>query len=333
MKQIILSLLLLSLAGHIPVNAQADSSKTNSATIAALSRKTDSLSKKIDSLNDSIKVVKTILDGELTVDQTYLDSVMRHPKELLYDQTVYAKNHTPGSVINLIVAILLLLFMWVKGTQYLYRENLCRDMSFDKNGKLRTDIENIPFSYARVQLFWWSMIILSCYIVFYGLTSHLLPLNPTSVILLGCGIAVTTGGKIIDNRQIATNGFGERHQDQRSADPVIRKANLFRDILSDDNGISMHRFQAVVFNLVFGIAYVSTFIRSIYLSKYPLVEFNEWQFAMIGISSAGYLAMKANENDPGKQNTPNADTSNTNSDQQDLVVPDEAGFSNTPAQG
>lgn len=300
MNKFYFSFLLLLLIQFKVVAGANDSTRLDAVQKQMQSVKTsnDSLIKAVDTITDSLKKVSNILKGQAIVDLNYLDSVKKYPLSLLYDKPIYSKQHQKfGNWLTAAIAAILLIVMWYKGAGYFLHDNLCRDVCYDKNGNLKTDVSTIPYSYSRVQLFWWSMIILSCYIIFFGITGRLLPLNPTSVLLLGCGVIVTVGGKIIDNRQINSNGYGNRHQDNPDNGTPERKADLFRDILSDDNGISMHRFQAVVFNLVFGVAYISAFVTGLHLQQYPLTDFTEWQFALIGISSAGYLALKANEND------------------------------------
>jgi hypothetical protein len=83
---------------------------------------------------------------------------------------------------------------------------------------------------------------------------------------------------------------GTRNQDNNKSDV---EPDFFHDILSDDSGISIHRFQSMVFNVIFGIGFISNFIKQVCLEAYPLADFTDWQFALIGISSATYLGLKA----------------------------------------
>ncbi len=200
---------------------------------------------------------------------------------------------------------------------------MCRDEGYDSNNNANSVMER-PFGYSKVQLFWWTMIILCCYTFFYGLTGVLVPLNPTSVILLGFGVMVLAGGKMIDQRQIKSSPPGTRHQDGDA-----RSESFVMDIISDDQGPSIHRFQAVVFNVVFGIGFVSFFISALYGQRYPFADFTEWQFALIGISSATYLGMKATENTSPAQN---AQQPGGNTDNPDVVA-DESGNNDQPTVG
>lgn len=184
---------------------------------------------------------------------------------------------------------LLFIAVLISGFLLLQRSSICRDDSYDAQGNLRP-LKQRSFSYSRVQLFWWTMIILCCYIAFFALTGNLVPLNMTTIMLLGLGSVVYGAGVVIDSRQKKT-ALGSRVQDADASDD-----DFFTDILSDDNGISIHRFQTVVFNIVFGIGFVSYFVSAYCAHKYPFAEFNEWQLALLGISSATYLGMKAAEN-------------------------------------
>jgi hypothetical protein len=68
--------------------------------------------------------------------------------------------------------------------------------------------------------------------------------------------------------------------------------------MSDEGGVGIHRFQAVVLNLVFGFGYVTAFLHNTSpgVRTFPFLEFEQWQLTLLGISAAGYLGFKSNEN-------------------------------------
>jgi len=306
MKRLVLLLIVfLSVAFH--VNAKNDSTATNSGANSSadsvLRLQNQVLEDSIKHIRDSFGHLGNIMYGSLVVDKADLDSVVTHP-ELIYQTS--QNIHLIKNWVNwcrFILCMLLILGFSFLGFNYAINGGLLRDVAFDENGKLKKP-ELRPFSFARVQLFWWTMIIMFCYTVSFAITGVLIPINPTMVILLGCGLLVYSGGNIIDNRQI--NGANKnidpsdtsinarktssRHQDKFDTD------TFFADILSDENGISLHRFQAMIFNVMFGVAYVAYFITNMKAQWYPFITFNDWQFAMIGISSAAYLGLKAGEN-------------------------------------
>lgn len=164
-----------------------------------------------------------------------------------------------------IVAIALYLSFWTK---------ILRDQS---------NAEKKPYSFARAQLMWWTTIIVSHYAAYFGHIKKLGELPTSCLTLLGISVAAATAARIIDGRDIAENVV--RHQDQTLG------VNFFRNILSDENGISVHRFQAVVFNIIFGLVFMAVFHQ-----ERGFVDFSATELALMGISSAAYLGVKINEN-------------------------------------
>jgi hypothetical protein len=253
----------------------------------------DTLNKKIDNVarhQAALSARMQFLDSTTVnaIDSSFsrsLDEAKAHPADL-YNQKKYG-------LVSFLAYVLLVLFMFFS-FYYLFTTALCRNESYQQDCTMK-EIRRRPFSYARMQLWWWMVLILFCYIWFYAVYNVLLPLNPTVVILLGGGLAVTIFGKSIDNSQIERNNKKKpsRHQDLNDS------KGFLTDILSDDNGVSMHRLQAVAFNILFGMAFISTFfMRAATKNAYPFIDFEPWQFSLLGISAAGYLGVKANEN-PG----------------------------------
>ncbi|RFM30100.1 hypothetical protein [Deminuibacter soli] len=287
------------------VNAQTAVDSVVSAVTEKLDAMGDSVKKvqeqnkaisdSVNVMRDSLVHINNILAGSVSVDTTMLEQAQQHPELYLYPRSIFKKgNQTGGDYLRLILSLVFLLFVLYKAYQFTINTALCKDMSLDENGQLVADPKLRPYSYARVQLLWWTLIVFFCFIYFYAITGVLIPLNETAVILLGCGALVYAGGKVIDTRQIKQTTCGGRTQDK------IGKPDFFNDILSDESGISIHRFQAVVFNVVFGMAFISFFFERIHTQVYPLITFSEWQFALIGISSATYLGLKAAENGHAK---------------------------------
>lgn len=195
-----------------------------------------------------------------------------------------AKHFLPSALISLLLVVGL-------GMYLLFNTALCRDQSVDPMTNQLRPAKERPFSYSRMQLFWWTMIIFWCMCSFYFYTGVLLALTPTAVMLLGGGLAVSVFGNVIDNSQRAANNTSVpiRHQD------LCPVGNLLTDILSDEAGISIHRLQALFANLIFGMAFLTYFVRALNVG-YPLMDFENWQMTLLGASAAGYLGFKANEN-------------------------------------
>jgi hypothetical protein len=274
-------LVLLLFACTLALPAQTDTSARQS--IAGLSRQQDSLSRRVDRLNDSVsQAIKTSFSEELAFE-------MQHPT------LFYASPWKDHKFFSFLTALLLAAFVFF-AFYLLGTSSLCRDTSFDLDGTLKPTLQR-PFSYARVQLFWWTTIIVVCYFWFFAAYDRLLALNSSIVMLLGSGLAVFLFDKTMDNDQIKKNNqeLPTRHQD------IQDTQGFWTDILSDDNGTSIHRLQAVAFNLIYGIGFLSYFFASLSAAggkgaRYLFLELEPWQLSLLAISDLAYLGLKSSEN-------------------------------------
>ena len=153
-----------------------------------------------------------------------------------------------------------------------------------------------PFSFSRAQLMWWTIIIMSCVSIQFGYNGPITELRGDILALLGIGTGTTTLANLIDKNDIAN--AKDRQQDRKPSQGFLY------DILDDGNGISIHRFQALIFNLLFGITFISGFFKN-----FELPEFTPFQLGLLGISSSTYLAIKASENNTPSSNILGRDSS------------------------
>ena len=148
-----------------------------------------------------------------------------------------------------------------------------------------------PYSYARVQLTWWTIIILTSIITILLFKYNAPTLHYSAIILLGISSVTTATGRLIDLSD--QNKSAPRSQDQNSD-------NFILDILSDSDGVNIHRFQTVIFNLVFGIWFICTVLYNLthftgdINNILPIVSDNN--LILLGLSSGTYAALKSTEN-------------------------------------
>ncbi|KAB2916860.1 MAG: hypothetical protein F9K23_06575 [Bacteroidetes bacterium] len=177
-----------------------------------------------------------------------------------------------------VIAIIIVAAMWLAAIFLSLKTTIIKDIS---------DSPNKPYSFSRTQLLWWTLLIASCFILGFAYNENLPAINNTALALLGIGLGTTTLARVVDNNQVnqsSTNNI-VRHQNQASQ-------GFFTDLLSDDTGISVHRFQSFVFNVIFGIAYITDFFNL----NYILPTYDNQQLLLLGISSGAYVALKMNEN-------------------------------------
>jgi hypothetical protein len=152
-----------------------------------------------------------------------------------------------------------------------------------------------PFSLARTQLALWITIIASLYI--YAILWDHKPdvdLNTTALILMGISAGTYAAGAVLDTTEME-QGI-PRSQDHPSS------GNFFIDIVSDKDGVSVHRFQNVVWTIVAVIVYIYKYNNPEHPKDF-LPTLSSTLLALTGISSATYLSLKTRENVPSPGTT------------------------------
>ena len=148
---------------------------SQTATDTAQTKRVDTLVNNIAEIKEAIKktdsvlmgmakdVVKRPKDSIINSDSISLFNAWKYakaqPKETIY--AILCEKCDRNWIITIAVIIFILLF-WYKALYYFINSALCRDESYVSPGVLRPYNER-PYSYSRVQMFWWTMIIISCY--------------------------------------------------------------------------------------------------------------------------------------------------------------------------
>jgi hypothetical protein len=148
-----------------------------------------------------------------------------------------------------------------------------------------------PFSYSRVQLAWWTVIVFSSIISILFLHKGIPAIFNSTLYLLGISSATTAAARMIDVSDQQKND-SVRHQDSSAG------VNFLIDILSDENGISIHRFQAVLFNILFGGWFIYNVIYNLALQNIDNIipDIQPNYLVLLSLSSITYTAVKTTEN-------------------------------------
>ena len=179
---------------------------------------------------------------------------------------------TISSSIALGIIFFILIFKWKILKQLL------------QDDTVNPDVKNKSFSLSRILLFFWTIIIVFsiCYIGI--IDDNIVKISSGVLVLVGIVAGTSIAGRVIDTNQISDPNIKTRHQDGESQGWLI-------DILSDSNGISVSRFQIVVFNLIYGLVFVSLVI-----SQHVFYNFPNETLTLLGISSGTYAGIKVPEN-------------------------------------
>ena len=148
-----------------------------------------------------------------------------------------------------------------------------------------TTLTKPPFSLAKTQMAFWTVLVLVAYFFIWYQTGSLIHITTQVLILLGISAGSYFSATIIDNNDIANPKIVKRHQDSKGSKIFLM------NILSDQSGISIHRVQNVVFTVAIG----GYFLHEVIINK-AIPELDGNLTVLMGISSATYVAVKQGEN-------------------------------------
>ena len=223
----------------------------------------------------------------LTIEARQKFKTLKAPHENLEDNQSWA--------IALIDLIFTIWFLLVANTALL-RDSVGDTAKLDAANLLRASQGKTtlpakpPFSLAGTQLAFWIGLIACIYIYSVLWDQHgLSKINDTALLLMGISAGTAASAGIIDSTEIA-DGI-PRSQNEVSC-------GFFTDILSDNKGISIHRFQNVVWTLVAVVIYIYRYNNPEAGHDNALPDLDSTLVALTGISSATYIVLKTRENVP-----------------------------------
>lgn len=145
-----------------------------------------------------------------------------------------------------------------------------------------------PFSLSRFQLAFWSFLVIAAYVFIWMITEELDTITGSVLVLLGIGSGTALGATLIDQGKPAAAPAAATAPTTPTT--AATSQGFLRDVLSDDQGISLHRFQLFIWTLVLGVI----FCASVY-DGLAMPQFSTTLLGLMGISSGTYLGFKMPE--------------------------------------
>lgn len=142
-----------------------------------------------------------------------------------------------------------------------------------------------PLSMARLQMSIWFFIIIGSFVFLWSTTGSLAGINNTALILMGISGGTSMFAAIVSEKK--------QWDVTKRAPPSTSKSaftNWFIDILSSDEGMTIHRFQIFAWTLVLAVVFVSGV-----MAEYAMPVFSNELLGLMGISSGVYLGFKIKE--------------------------------------
>jgi hypothetical protein len=210
--------------------------------------------------------------------------------------------------VAIIIVLITSLFLVLAKYSNILREEISNSDEFDVNTQMAQQKKGwklvdkkAPFSLAKVQFGVWTVIISSVYIYLSLSKGDCAAgnINQTALVLMGIFAGTTVASSIIDKNEI--NDSRPRFQNSPSQ-------GFFIDILSDNNGISISRFQNFVWTIIAIAVYL--YKVSLVTTGCELPELSDTILALTGISSATFVALKTKENNPQAPAVPSTSLNN-----------------------
>jgi len=156
---------------------------------------------------------------------------------------------------------------------------LCRTTSLVRSGTHPVPHER-PYSLSLFQMSFWFFMVIAAYVFMWLITDELDTITDSVLGLIGIGAATALGAALIDKNKTAP----------KPDEPGGKSRGFLNDVMSDPNGVSLHRFQMFVWTLVLGIL----FLYSVWY-RLSMPDFSATLLALLGISAGTYLGFKIPE--------------------------------------
>ncbi|HEX3070286.1 MAG TPA: hypothetical protein VHX14_17095 [Thermoanaerobaculia bacterium] len=167
--------------------------------------------------------------------------------------------------------------------------HLCRTTSLLRSGTHPVPRER-PYSLSLFQMAFWFFLVIAAYVFMWLITDELDTITDSILALIGIGAATALGAALIDRTKTAP----------APEEPGGKTRGFINDVISDPNGVSLHRFQMFVWTLVLGVIFIGSVYKNL-----EMPEFSATLLGLMGISSGTYLGFKVPEKQ-GSDTTPGA---------------------------
>ena len=140
-----------------------------------------------------------------------------------------------------------------------------------------------PYSLARVQMAWWFFLVLGGYMFITLLTGDAVAIPGAVLGLIGISSVTFLSAQLIETSNKATT----RTASESAPETEVASQGFLLDVLSNEQGVALHRFQMFVFTVVFGLYFVMKVLGDLVMP-----DFDVTLLGLMGISSGTYIGAK-----------------------------------------
>lgn len=142
------------------------------------------------------------------------------------------------------------------------------------------------YSLSRTQMAWWTFIITASFIYLWVVTGDMV-MTTQALLLMGISIGTTAASSVVDQSPSMQDKLNNRLS---SRNDRKNKPGFWEDLLSDGQGVSIHRFQNVVFTLIIGLIFLKNVVVDL-----AMPQMDDQILILMGISAGTYVGLKTYE--------------------------------------
>lgn len=132
------------------------------------------------------------------------------------------------------------------------------------------------YSLSRFQMAFWTALVLLAFLFVWLVTGELDSITESVLALMGIGAGTALGAALVESPKAGSE-----------PGPALPSRGFLYDVLSDGEGLILHRFQLFVWTLVLGFIFVTSVYRDLWMP-----DFSTTLLGLMGISSGTYLGFK-----------------------------------------
>ncbi|SFL94676.1 hypothetical protein [Variovorax sp. OV329] len=167
-------------------------------------------------------------------------------------------------------ACILVLYVWWLLVYMAHHTTLLRDAA-----PAGTPLDQRTYSLGRTQMAWWFAIVFASFVFLWLVTGEMPAISGQALTLLGIASATT----------MASSAVAPGRESDRGSAGVF-----FTDLLSDAQGIAIHRFQMVALTIAMGLIFIFEVA-----TRLSMPAFDPSLLTLVGLSSATYVGLKIPE--------------------------------------
>jgi hypothetical protein len=166
---------------------------------------------------------------------------------------------------------------------------LCRNRGLIRSGTPGVPVLKQPYNLSQFQMAFWFFLVVVSYVFIWLINDELDTITDSILGLLGIGAGTALGSALIDkNKQPVADPSSSATPPEPGKSRESR--GFLVDLLNDEGGLSLHRFQLFVWTLVLGVIFCAAVYKNLHMP-----EFSATLLGLMGLSSGTFLGFKVPE--------------------------------------